>query len=93
MVPEANADWRQLVREHHARLSRTVAIGDVWSLPCCSIPQITISSVRPLRGVYDGTRYRLKRMQLGERLAQADKPRKPKTPKAAKAALAQLAST
>jgi hypothetical protein len=71
MAPEANAEWRQLVCQHHARLSRTVAIGDVWSLPGCSIPQITITSVRPLRGTFDGTRYRVKRKQLGERLSQA----------------------
>jgi hypothetical protein len=70
-VPETNAEWRQLVREHHARLSRTVAIGDTWSLPYCSIPQITITSVRPLRGCYEGTPYRVKRKQLGERLSQA----------------------
>ena len=79
MVPEANAEWRQFVRSHHARLSRTVAIGDVWSLPECSIPQITITSVRPLRGTYGGMRYRLKRQQLGERLSQTVKPPKAKS--------------
>lgn len=93
MAPEADSDWRQRVREHHARMSRTVAIGDVWSLPGCSIPQITICSVRPLRGFYEGTRYRLKRKQLGERLVQANKPHKTRSPKAVNAAGIPPAST
>lgn len=78
MVPEADPDWRLRVREWHARMSRTVAIGDVWTLPNCTPAQVTITSVRPLRGEYAGITYRLSRKRLGERLAQAAKPQSTK---------------
>jgi hypothetical protein len=74
MAPETDANWRQRVREWHARMSRTVAIGDVWSLPNCSPSQVTITSVRPLWGEHAGMVYRLSRKRLGERLAQSTKP-------------------
>lgn len=77
MAPVANAEWRQQVREWHARMSRHVAVGDVWSLIGCTVPDITITSVRPLRGTRHGMRYRLSRKLLGERLSQGQAPQAP----------------
>jgi len=63
--------WRAKVREHHARLAATNAklrdlkVGDTIPLVGCKVPEVTIVSVRPLRGTYGGARYRIPRKVLG----------------------------
>jgi len=73
-APEASAEWRRLVREWHARMSRRVAIGDIWSLVGCKVRMVEITSVRPLRGrgKHDGVLYRLSRKYLGDKLLASD---------------------
>jgi len=72
LAPEANAAWRQLVRDWHARMARVVRVGETWSLIGCKIGMVDITSVRPLRGRgrEDGVLYRIPRRLLGERLDQ-----------------------
>jgi hypothetical protein len=72
LAPEACPDWRKNVRAWHARASRPVSVGDIWSLVGSSVDVVFIRSVRPLRGVdRSGMLYRIPRRFLGEKL-QAD---------------------
>ena len=66
MVPVANADWRTEVQKYHQRRHRKVDIGQKIGLVNASIPWVVITSKRPLRGIYDGIRYRIPRRMLGE---------------------------
>lgn len=64
-VPEENAEWRKEVRKYWetAALKRKAAaalvVGQVLKLQGCSIPEITVVSVKPLRGEYGGRTYRI----------------------------------
>lgn len=66
-------DWRTKVVEYHAkrkeRGSRTLAIGQRYSLPGRTIPEVTISSLDPLRGTYKGTVYRVTKGMLGDEIS------------------------
>lgn len=76
MAPEACPDWRQKVREWHARASRPVAIGDIWSLVGSKVDVVVIQSARPLRGRdRSGVLYRIPRRFLGEKLTADSGPR------------------
>lgn len=76
MVPEACPDWREQVRNWHARASRPVAVGDIWTLVGCKVDVVFIQSARPLRGRdRSGTLYRIPRRFLGEKLAADPGPR------------------
>ena len=66
MVPEQNAEWRRIVREHHARRTRRFSVGQQVELVGCTIPWVRITSTNPLQGEYQGTRYRIARGILGE---------------------------
>ena len=66
MVPEQNAEWRRIVREHHARRTRRFSVGQQVELIGCTIPWVRITSANPLQGEYQGMRYRLNRGILGE---------------------------
>ena len=70
LAPEVCPEWRQGVRRWHVQMSRTVAVGDLWSLVGCKVATVEITSVRPLRGrgKPDGVLYRLSRKLLGEKL-------------------------
>ena len=72
MVPERNAEWRQKVREHHARRGRRFSVGQQVALIGCTIPWVRIISTNPLQGEYQGTRYRLNRAVLGEVMQEPD---------------------
>lgn len=74
MAPEACPEWRQGVRDWHARMSRKVSVGDVWTLIGCKVRMVEITSVRPLRGrgKSDGVLYRLPRKLLGEKVLDSD---------------------
>jgi len=56
-VPVANESWRQKVKDYH----RKYQVGDVLILAHSKIPQVKVASVRPLIGIYEGTRYRVPR--------------------------------
>lgn len=72
LAPERNPQWRQKVREHHARRGRRFSVGQQVALIGCTIPWVRIISVNPLQGEYQGTRYRLNRAVLGEVMQEPD---------------------
>ncbi|MGH8567393.1 MAG: hypothetical protein ACREXU_05090 [Gammaproteobacteria bacterium] len=63
--------WREGVQAYHARIHRRVEIGQRIALSGARIPWVRIVSVRPLRGEYRGTVYRLPRALLGEVLPES----------------------
>jgi len=56
-VPVANETWREQVRKYH----RKYQLGDCLTLEYCKIPQLTVSSIKPLLGIFDGRLYRVPR--------------------------------
>ncbi|MFL6284559.1 MAG: hypothetical protein ACJ74Q_15545 [Pyrinomonadaceae bacterium] len=65
LVPEvAHAGWREAVRRRHARANQKLSVGQTIRLVNCSIPSITVTSVRPLRGTYMGREYNVARKFL-----------------------------
>ncbi len=59
MVPVANQEWRDKVREYHASRNRVVDIGDVIVFEGVSVPEVRVVEKhgRTLVGEYDGKRY------------------------------------
>lgn len=70
MVPEANAAWREAVREHHRQRGRKVKVGQRIGLVNASIPWVVVTSVKPLLGIYNGQCYRVPRRMLGNVIEQ-----------------------
>lgn len=70
MVPVPDSpyasEWREKVKEYHAKRSRKFEVGQVVKLIGSTIPFVVIVSVRPLHGTYQGKRYRLPRRMLGD---------------------------
>jgi hypothetical protein len=65
MVPEVACEgWRAKVREFHARAGQKIVVGQTLKLVNASIPSVTVTSVRPLRGTYLGQTYRIPRRFL-----------------------------
>ena len=61
-------EWREACRERAAkRTSKRPKVGETWALVNCKLPHVTITSLKPLRGVAGGTTYRIKRSLLGEK--------------------------
>lgn len=61
--------WRAEVRERAAvRASKKPCKGETWTLQGCSIPEVKITSLKPLRGLAQGQVYRIKRSLLGEKV-------------------------
>ena len=50
-------EWRDQVRQYH----RPYQLGDRLTLSGCKIPYLDVISVKPLRGQYQGTYYRVPR--------------------------------
>ena len=66
----ANTEWRKEVRAYHERLNRNFEIGQkVKILDSPVVPWVVIETVKPLRGEYQGAKYRLPRNRLGKILA------------------------
>ena len=69
---EYAAEWRAIVRQEAAKKAAQQAKkpqpGETWGLVNCRIPHVRIRSVKPLRGSYQGSTYKLKKKQLGEQL-------------------------
>lgn len=66
MVPEANAAWREAVREHHRQRNRKVSVGQRIGLINASIPWVVVTSIKPLLGIYNGQCYRVPRRMIGD---------------------------
>jgi len=76
LAPAVDAQWRQHVRNFHARHTKSPVIGEIWSLKHSKIPHVTISAVKPhLEGTYGGHTYRLSLGRLRMPLAHAFSPR------------------
>ncbi len=59
MVPVACEKWRWNVRKYHATKDYTFNVGDTIKLKGCTIPEVKISSIKPLTGVYNGRLYKI----------------------------------
>ena len=68
LAPVTCEEWREKVREYHAKQNRKVEIGQTIELVNATIPYVTIVSTRPLRGVYLGKSYRIPKRMLGKAL-------------------------
>ena len=68
MVPiVASEAWREGVRKYHAKRNRKYTVGEVVKLvDGCKPAQVTVTSVKPLRGVADGVLYRIKPSHIAE---------------------------
>lgn len=64
--------WRAEVRRLAAeRAAKKPKKGETWTLVNCRIPDVRITSLKPLRGTHAGMIYRIKRKLLGEKKATA----------------------
>ena len=62
---EYGKDWRERVRQHHARVGVKLVVGDRVKLRSSSVKEVEITSVRPLRGRDDnGRTWRIPRKLL-----------------------------
>ncbi len=71
MVPEQDGvtcpEWREQVREYHRCRSIRLHVGDRVRLRAGSQPpELTITSLKPLRGIYNYVTYRLSRRLIAE---------------------------
>jgi hypothetical protein len=67
-ISDTAREWRETVRARAAkRKAKKPKKGETWTLVNCRIPEVKIVSVRPLRGTYNYTTYKLKRKLLGEK--------------------------
>jgi hypothetical protein len=67
LAPPLNENWRAAVRAYHARIRRpdlTLRVGMIVKLWCTYPPEVQIVSIKPLRGQFNGTIYRLKRREI-----------------------------
>lgn len=70
MVPVACPEWRDAVVAYHARMKVKLKVGDkVKLIPGCSVPEVTVVSVKPLRAVANGKEYTLPRRFIAEVVA------------------------
>jgi hypothetical protein len=61
-VPVASQTWRDEVIEFHRRAGLKLKLGDrVQLIPGCSIPELTVISLKPLRGQYNGLEFAVPR--------------------------------
>lgn len=85
LVPQVtNEGWREQVRRHHARVNQKIALGQKLRLVNASIPFVTITSVKPLRGTYLGATYRIPRRFIAppEEQEESGRQAKPSAPPA-----------
>jgi hypothetical protein len=54
-------NWRAKVREYHARMNRKFIVGQVIKLKSLQVPEVQIVSVKPFRGFYQNSIYRINR--------------------------------
>ena len=73
IVPVACEPWRAAVREYHAKQARTLTVGATYTLIGRTIPHVEIVSLRPLRGTFNGTLYRVSKSYIGEPIPNPDR--------------------
>lgn len=60
MVPVASEEWRAGVRAYHAKRKRKFSLGETIELvPGCKPPRVTLTSIKPLVGTYEGRVYKV----------------------------------
>jgi hypothetical protein len=65
MVPVASEGWRVKVRAYHAKMSVKLKVGDRVKLTSgCNPGEMTVTNLKPLRAVANGTTYRLPRRYI-----------------------------
>lgn len=65
MAPVACAEWREKVKAYHAKTKLALKVGDkVKLIEGCSIPMVTVVSIKPLRAVANGKEYKLPRRYI-----------------------------
>lgn len=70
MAPVACQEWRDKVVAYHARTKVALKVGDkVKLIPGCSVPEVVVTSVKPLRATADGKEYSLPRRLIAEVVA------------------------
>lgn len=68
-APIACQEWRDKVAAFHknekvAEMKKKLQVGTVLTLSGCKIPEVRLTSLKPMLGVYDGTVYRVSRTTL-----------------------------
>lgn len=65
MVPVACPEWREGVKAYHAKAKIKLKVGDkVKLISGCSVPEVTVTSIKPLRAVANGKEYKLPRRYI-----------------------------
>jgi len=65
MAPVACPEWREGVKAYHVKAKLALKVGDkVKLIEGCSIPMVTVTSVKPLMGVANGKTYKLPRRYI-----------------------------
>ena len=65
MVPAASEEWRTKVRAYHTKMNVKLKVGDRVKLSeGCNPGEMTVTSLKPLRAVANGTTYRLPKRYL-----------------------------
>lgn len=72
MVPVENQVWMDSVLAYHAKKksvqTKKIEAGKTYKIVGRKLPQITITSIKPLRGYYMGVTYRLMKKMIGEEI-------------------------
>lgn len=63
-INEWSREWRERVRAFHKRTGQKLTVGQVVKLQNATVPEVRITSVKPLRGEHNGFVYRLSRRLL-----------------------------
>ena len=66
LAPEASAAWRADVCAYHRRVRQPLSIGQTVRLIDEEAPQITLTNLHPLEGVFEGRRFRVRRSRLAD---------------------------
>lgn len=59
-------EWRKEVRAYHAHMNRKLEVGETYALPNRKPSEITLTSIRPLRGEHGGLIYKVQKRMLGD---------------------------
>lgn len=63
-----NPEWRKEVRAYHEKMNRKLEIGKTYELPNRTPSEITLASIKPLRGWHDGRLYRVQKRMIGDEI-------------------------
>jgi hypothetical protein len=61
---QRNAVWRAKVREYHQKRRKQVRVGDRLYISLKGVPEVIVTRLNPLAGVYGGKEYRIPRRMI-----------------------------